>query len=44
MLAGDSTGISQLWKAWSLWWGIDDETQPWSSPATTSTPPVGEEP
>ena len=24
--------------------GIEEETQPWSSPATTSTPPCGEEP
>jgi hypothetical protein len=28
----------------SLWCGIDEETQPWSSPATTSTPPCGDEP
>jgi len=43
-LAGATMGACQDWKAWSLWCGIDDETQPWSSPATTSTPPCGDEP
>ena len=44
MLDGDSTGIRQAWKTRSLWCGIDEDTQPWSSPATTSTPPCGEAP
>jgi hypothetical protein len=37
-------GACQDWKAWSLWCGIDEDTQPWSSPATISTPPCGEAP
>jgi len=44
MHEGCITGIRQAMKAWSLWCGIDDDTQPWSSPATTSTPPCGDEP
>ncbi len=44
MLAGCSVGMNQLMKATSDWCGIEDDTQPWSSPATTSTPPCGDEP
>jgi hypothetical protein len=43
-LAGCSTGIDQACIATSDWCGIDEDTQPWSSPATTSTPPAGLEP
>ena len=43
-LAGCSTGMLHACIATSLWCGIDDDTQPWSSPATTSTPPCGLEP
>ena len=39
---GDSFTITS--DGWSLWCGIDDDTQPWSSPATTSTPPCVDEP
>jgi len=37
-------GACQDWRAWSLWCGMDGDTQPWSSPATISTPPCGEAP
>ena len=43
-LAGATMGMWKAWNSWSLWCGIDDDTQPWSSPATTSTPPCGDEP
>jgi hypothetical protein len=43
-LAGASTGMCHDCIAASLWCGIDDETQPWSSPATTRTPPCGDAP
>src|SRR5512142_1049760 len=43
-LAGCSTGMLQACMATSLWCGIDEDTQPWSSPATTSTPPSDDEP
>ena len=43
-LAGLSVGMNQAMKATSDWCGMEEETQPWSSPATTSTPPCGEEP
>ena len=42
--AGFRLGMTNVMKATSDWCGIDDETQPWSSPATTSTPPCGELP
>ena len=41
---GDTIGMCQACRVTSLWCGIDDDTQPWSSPATTSTPPCGDEP
>ncbi|MNS98984.1 hypothetical protein D3C72_1333670 [compost metagenome] len=44
MLAGLTMGMLHACMAKSLWCGIDDDTQPWSSPATTSTPPRGDEP
>lgn len=44
MFAGFTTGMCHAIIAKSLWCGIDDDTQPWSSPATTSTPPCGDEP
>src|SRR5690606_8378638 len=43
-LAGLSTGMRQEIIAKSLWCENADETQPWSSPATTSTPPCGDDP
>jgi hypothetical protein len=43
-LAGDTTGACHDWNAWSLWCGMDEDTHPWSSPATISTPPCGEAP
>ena len=42
--AGFRLGINQVRNATSDWCGMDDETQPWSSPATTKTPPLGELP
>ena len=42
--AGLSTGMLQAIRACSLWCGMEELTQPWSSPHTTSTPPWGEEP
>ncbi|MNZ48235.1 hypothetical protein D3C78_659740 [compost metagenome] len=44
MVAGETVGTLQAWKARSLWCGMEEDTQPWSSPATISTPPLGEEP
>ena len=43
-LAGLSTGMRHDIIAKSLWCEKADDTQPWSSPATTSTPPCGEAP
>ena len=42
--AGATMGACQDWKAWSLWCGMEEDTQPWSSPATISTPPCGDAP
>ena len=42
--AGFRTGMNHVMNDTSDWCGIDDDTQPWSSPATTSTPPCGDEP
>ena len=42
--AGFSQGIMKVRNATSDWCGMDEEIQPWSSPAITSTPPVGELP
>ncbi len=38
-LHGYSIGIMQAEKIWSDWCGSVDEYAPWSSPATSSTPP-----
>ena len=38
-LAGWTSGMLQACSAWSLWCGVLLDTQPWSSPQTTSTPP-----
>ncbi|MCY1444865.1 hypothetical protein D9M71_613540 [compost metagenome] len=31
-------------KACSLWWAMLEDLQPWSSPASSSTPPCGDTP
>ena len=36
-----STGTEAETKACSLWWGMVEDLQAWSSPATSSTPPLG---
>ena len=43
-VAGDSTGISKSWKAYSDWDGRVEDLQVWSSPATARTPPLGQTP
>jgi hypothetical protein len=43
-LAGLSTGMQQAFRMCSLWCGSVEDFAPWSSPASTSTPPCFEVP
>src|SRR3954465_4456484 len=41
---GNSTGMPQALRIWSLWWAVEEDLAAWSSPANTSTPPCLAEP